>query len=52
MDNNEDIKQLSMAELIERSSLGTPAAVALRRRTPPEVVAEILAGINAEMDGP
>lgn len=52
MDNNEDIKHLSMAELIERSSLGTPAAVKIRRRTPPAVVAEIVARINAEADEP
>ena len=37
----------SIGELIERSSLGTPGAKALRRRTPPEVVDRIMAKVMA-----
>jgi len=53
MDNNEDsedIKQLSIRELIARSSLGTPEAVAIRRRTPAWVLEEILAGLSQAPD--
>lgn len=39
---------LSTAELIERTSLGTPEARRHRRNTPPEVLAEILAKLAAE----
>jgi len=35
------MEELTMTELIARSSFGTPEALARRRRTPPEVVAAI-----------
>lgn len=38
----------TIEQLIERSSLGTPGARALRDRTPPEVVERILAKMDRE----
>lgn len=40
----------SIEELIEKSSLGTPAAKALRRRTPKEVAEQILSRAR-ELEG-
>lgn len=40
------VRARSMEELIEASSFGTPGAKALRARTPPEVVDEILRRVD------
>lgn len=42
----EKVRALRVEELIEQSSLGTPGAKALRRRTPREVVERIMRKID------
>jgi hypothetical protein len=44
-----ELRQLTMAELIERSSLGTPEAKAIRALTPRRVTLAILAAVYPDM---
>lgn len=45
-DNERSVEEMTIDELIERSSLGTPEAKAIRARTPPGVAAVIVAASN------
>lgn len=45
-----ETRDLSFSELIERSSLGTPEAKALRARTSPEAREKIMRGLGFAWD--